>query len=66
MNFKRHVIPFATWLALSLGILYLMLFFVLGGRENFAVATSMLALSLSVKTYGALLADKQRSNHQSD
>lgn len=64
MNYKRYLVPLGTWLALVLGIVYLAVFLVLGGRENFAVATSMFALSLSVKTYGTVLAGKRHSSQR--
>jgi len=53
MRIIRYLIPLAMWLALILGALYLLVFLVLGGRENFAIATAMFALSLSIRAYGA-------------
>lgn len=61
MNYKRYLVPLGTWLALILGIVYLTVFLVLGGRENFAVATSLFALSLSIKVYGNTLPSKHRT-----
>ncbi|GEM_PF-2412939 len=52
MNLRKYVIPGGAWGSLILGLLYLLVFFVLGGHANLAIGISFFALSLSIKAYG--------------
>ena len=51
---KRHQ-PLTTagsWAALVLGVLYLVVFFLLRNKADFAVGIAFLSLSLAIKAYG--------------
>jgi len=50
--FRRYLIPVGTWASLIVGLAYLLVFALVGGQGNLALAISLFALSLSVKAYG--------------
>ena len=52
MDLRKYVVPVGSWVALCLGLLYLVVFFLTGGHGNLAIAISFFALSLSIKAYG--------------
>lgn len=41
-----------SWVALALGVIYLVVFFILRNKADFAVGISFLSLSLAIKAYG--------------
>ncbi len=52
VNFRRYVIPLGSWASLILGLIYLIVFWSIGGQGDLAVALSLFAVSLSIKAYG--------------
>lgn len=51
-NIRRYLIPYGAWASLLLGLFYLILFALIGGQSNLALAMSLFAVSLSLKAYG--------------
>lgn len=54
-KWRQQFITFGSWAALVLGVLYLVVFFLLRNKADFAVGIAFLSLSLAIKAYGKVM-----------
>ena len=49
---RQRLTTIGSWAALILGVSYLVIFFLLRNKADFAVGIAFVSLSLAIKTYG--------------